>query len=78
MERRLFIKSLGLAGAALLVPEKFMGVNQETPKRISDIGELCLQLREGQVKGEVQEGGMLKNVYAQRGVRLNYNDEGVR
>jgi hypothetical protein len=40
--------------------------------------ELCGKLREGTVKGEVQQGGMLKNVYSSRGVRLNYNDEGVR
>ena len=61
-----------------MYPGHYMGVNVETPKRVSDIGELCLQLRSCQVKGEPQQGGMLKNVYASRGVRLNYNDEGVR
>lgn len=55
----------------------YMGKNMETLQRIKDIGELCGKLREGTVKGEVQQGGMLKNVYSSRGVRLNYNDEGV-
>lgn len=65
-------------GIEKMYPGHYMGLNLETPKRVSDIGELCLQLRAGQVKGEAQEGGMLKNVYSSRGVRLNYNDEGVR
>ena len=65
-------------GIEYMYPGHYMGSNLETPKRVSDIGELCLQLRAGEVKGEPQQGGMLKNVYTNRGVRLNYNDEGVR
>lgn len=61
-----------------MYPGHYMGSNVETPKRVSDIGELCLQLRAGEVKGEAQQGGMLKNVYSSRGVRLNYNDDGIR
>ena len=65
-------------GIDRMYPGHYMGSNMETLQRIKDIGELCTQLREGTVKGEAQEGGMLKNVYSSRGVRLNYNDEGVR
>lgn len=65
-------------GIEKMYPGHYMGSNVETPKRVSDIGELCLQLRAGEVKGEAQQGGMLKNVYSSRGVRLNYNDDGIR
>ena len=65
-------------GIGRMYPGHYMGSNMETLQRVKDIGELCAQLREGTVKGEPQEGGMLKNVYSSRGVRLNYNDEGIR
>ncbi len=65
-------------GIERMYPGHYMGSNMETLQRVKDIGELCTQLREGTVKGEPQEGGLLKNVYSSRGVRLNYNDEGVR
>ncbi len=65
-------------GIERMYPGHYMGSNMETLRRVKDIGELCTQLREGTVKGEPQEGGLLKNVYSSRGVRLNYNDEGVR
>ncbi len=65
-------------GIDRMYPGHYMGTNMETLQRIKDIGELCGKLREGTVKGEAQQGGMLKNVYSSRGVRLNYNDEGVR
>ena len=65
-------------GIKYMYPGHYMGSNLETPQRVKDIGELCLELRAGTKKGQPQEGGMLKNVLSERGVRLNYNDEGVR
>lgn len=65
-------------GITHMYPGHYMGVNTETFQRIKDIGELCAELREGTKKGEAQEGGMCKYVLNERGVRLNYNDEGLR
>ena len=62
-------------GINCLYPGHYFGMNKETQQRMSDIAELCIQLRAGEKEGKKREGeniGGLDYVLSERGVNLNY------
>lgn len=58
----------------------FMNSNQETTKRIYDLGRICRDLLSGKVEGAGNPGGSmgLDLLYVRDGVRVNYSDDQMK
>ncbi|MDL2264994.1 MBL fold metallo-hydrolase [Parabacteroides sp. OttesenSCG-928-G21] len=63
-----------------LYPGHYMGVNAETPKRISDMITLSKDVLSGKVKGTENPQGMLglNLIVNDYGVRINYNAQAIK
>lgn len=58
----------------------FMGSNQETTKRIYDLGRICEDILSGRVEGTQGSAGLggLDHVYVRDGVRVNYGENQMK
>jgi len=67
-------------GITLLYPGHFMGMNLETPKRVSDMLVVSEGVMAGTLKGEKAQGGMIPDalIITGEGFRINYNAESLR
>ncbi|MDL2208659.1 MBL fold metallo-hydrolase [Parabacteroides sp. OttesenSCG-928-O15] len=63
-----------------LYPGHYMGTNIETPKRVSDMRQMSIDMLAGKVKGEKTERGMmgLDHVLNMHGVRINYGEKQLK
>lgn len=65
-------------GIKYFYPGHYWGDNLETPQRVSDVGELCDAVLDGKKEGATGNSNGFKYVLDERGVKLNYNEEGKR
>lgn len=66
-------------GVKYFFPGHSMGQNFETPQRVADIGELCEDILNGKKEGvKQQDGGRWDYVLDERGVKINYSEDGKR